>query len=152
MTLPVPCETEQIEPAQELLVPVWNAAKCWQKLGGSYITDTQLTQVENVRSNTFISNSDAIMQEYLKNHFNEQLNDKVYSTFKELFERINIDSMKVALLKVSIYNSTIAKFIDEINSKYGIALTFTTVIVGNSPTTPGTLGIYQPLNWARLAG
>ena len=24
--------------------------------------------------------------------------------------------------------------------------------VGNSPTAPGTLGIYQPLNWAWLAG
>ena len=26
------------------------------------------------------------------------------------------------------------------------------VTVGNSPTAPDTLGIYQPLYWARLAG
>ena len=35
--------------------------------------------------------------------------------------------MKEALPKVSIYNSMIAKFVDEINSKYGISLTFTTL-------------------------
>ena len=29
---------------------------------------------------------------------------------------------------------------------------YTTVTDGNSPTAPGTLGIYQPLIWARLAG
>ena len=50
-----------------------------------------------------------------------------YNTFKELFEGINIDSMKEVLLKVSMYNSIITKFIDEINSKYGMALTFTTL-------------------------
>ena len=31
-------------------------------------------------------------------------------------------------------------------------LDFKGVTVGNSPTALGTLGIYQPLNWARLAG
>ena len=35
--------------------------------------------------------------------------------------------MKEALLKVSIYNNIIAKFVDEINSKYGMALMFTTL-------------------------
>ena len=60
---------------------------------------------------------DAAMHEYLKNHFNELLNDKVYNTFKELFGSINIDSMKETLPKVSIYNDTIAWFIEEINSK-----------------------------------
>ena len=35
--------------------------------------------------------------------------------------------MKEALPKASIYNSIIVKFIDEINSKHGMALTFTTL-------------------------
>ena len=95
------------------------------KLGGSYIMEGQVTQVENVSCNTSISNADVVMQEYLKNHFNKWLNDKVYNTFKELFEGINIDSMKEALPKVSIYNNFIVKFVDKINSKYGTALTFT---------------------------
>ena len=56
-----------------------------------------------------------------------KLNDKVYNTFKELFQGINIDSMKEALPKVSICNSIIAKFVEEINSKYSMPLTFTTL-------------------------
>ena len=62
--------------------------------------------------------------EYLKNHFNELLNDKVYNTFKDLFKSINIESMKEALPRVSIYNDKIARFIKEINSEYGMTLTF----------------------------
>ena len=38
-----------------------------------------------------------------------------------------MDSMKEALLKVSIYNNIIVRFVDEINSKYGMALMFTTL-------------------------
>ena len=60
----------------------------------------------------------------MKNHFNENLNDNVYNAFKELFASINVDSLKETLPKVSIYNDTIAKFVGEINSRYGMALTF----------------------------
>ena len=35
--------------------------------------------------------------------------------------------MKEALPKVSIYNSIIAKFVEEINSKYGMSLMFSTL-------------------------
>ena len=55
------------------------------------------------------------------------VNDKVYSTFRELFKGINIDSMKEALPKVSIYNNIIVKVVDEINPKYGMALMLTTL-------------------------
>ena len=37
---------------------------------------------------------------------------------------INVDSIKETLPKVSIYNDTIARFVEEINSNYGMALTF----------------------------
>ena len=47
----------------------------------------------------------------------------VYNLFKELFWSKNVDSIKDAL-PVSIYNNTTARFLDEINSKYGMALTF----------------------------
>ena len=43
------------------------------QFGGSYIMEAQVTQVENVSCNTSISSSDLVMQEYLKNYFNEQL-------------------------------------------------------------------------------
>ena len=76
MTPPVPCETEQIESAQEQLVPVPLVDIQMQpsvdnKLGSSYITEAQVTQVENVSCKTSMSSSDAVMQTYLKNHFNE---------------------------------------------------------------------------------
>ena len=68
---------------------------------------------------------DLVAHKYLKNHFSELLNDKVFNTFKELFGSINIDSMKEAIPKVSIYNDTIARFVEGINSKYGMTVTLT---------------------------
>ena len=90
------------------------------QLGGSYITDTQ---VQNDSCQVSICCLDSGVQEYLKNHFNEHLNDKVYNMFKELFGSINVHSIKETLPKVSIYNNTIARFVDEKYSKYGMALT-----------------------------
>ena len=95
------------------------------QLEGSYITEAQVMQVENVSGHTSISNLDLVMYKYLKNQFNELLNDNIYNTFKELFGGINIDIMKEALPKVSIYSDTTAQFVEEINSKYGMTLTFT---------------------------
>ena len=76
----VPCK-EQIKPAPEQLDPVPFLEAHMQpsidnKLGGSYIMEAQATQLENVSCNTSTSNSGVIMQEYLRNHFNEQLDDK----------------------------------------------------------------------------
>ena len=130
MTPPVPSETEQIEPTQSVPVPLVEAQTqpdINNRLGGSSIMEPQVTQIENISCNNSFSSSDSLTQEYLKNHFNEQLNVKVYNTFKELFQSINIDSMKEALPKASIYNSIILKFIENINSKYGMALMFTTL-------------------------
>ena len=72
------------------------------RLGGSYIMEPQVTQIKNISCDNSISSLDSLTQEYLKNHFNEQLNDKLYNTFKELFQGINIDSMKEALPVASI--------------------------------------------------
>ena len=47
--------------------------------------EAQVMHVENGSCHTSISSLDLIVHEYLKNHFNELLNDKVYNTFKELF-------------------------------------------------------------------
>ena len=85
-TIPwVPCE-EQIKPVQEQLVPVLLVEASTQpsvdnRLDSSYIIEAQVTQVENVSCNTSFSNSDVVMQEYIRNHFNEWLSDTVYSTF-----------------------------------------------------------------------
>ena len=60
------------------------------QLEGSYIT-TKQTQNEG---NVSLCSLESVVYEYLKNHFNKRLNDKVYDTFKVLFGNINTDSIK----------------------------------------------------------
>ena len=75
--------------------------------------------------NVSLCSLDSKAHKYLKKHFKGSLNDRVYDTFKELFGNINTDSIKEALPKVSVYNSIIAKYVEEINLKYDIELSFT---------------------------
>ena len=49
----------------------------------------------------------------------------MHSTFKELFSNINIDSIKEALPKINLCNDIIARYVEEINLKYGITLNYT---------------------------
>ena len=125
--MPTQVETIQTESAPEPLAPVPIVGTPMQqphmdsKLGGSYITTTQAQNTGNVS----LCSLDLVAHEYLKHHFNERLNDKVYGTFKELFNNINTDSIKEALPKVSVYITIIAKHVKEINLKYGIELSYT---------------------------
>ena len=90
------------------------------QLGDSYIITLHTENVGDVS----LCNLDSVAHEYLKNHFNKRLNDKVVKTFKELFGNINTDSIKEAQPKVSVFNNIIAKYVKEINLKYGIVLSF----------------------------
>ena len=45
--------------------------------------------------------------------------------FKELFNNVNVDSIKEVLPKISMFNNTIARYVEDINLKYGIALSYT---------------------------
>ena len=91
------------------------------QLGGLYITDMQ---VHHDNSNMSVCSLDTEPHDNLKSHFNERLNDKVYSTFKKLFSNVNIDSIKEVLPKISIYNDTIARYVEDINLRYGITLSY----------------------------
>ena len=75
----------------------------YSKLGGSYITTMQAQNDGNFS----VCSLHLVPHIYLKNHFNERLNDKVYDTFKEIFGNINVDGIKEALPKFSVYNDTI---------------------------------------------
>ena len=61
----------------------------------------------------------------LKGLLNEKLNDKIYSTFEETFNNTSLDSVSELSPKVQSYNKEIAKFVQEINMKYGIILDYT---------------------------
>ena len=56
---------------------------------------------------------------------NEKLNDKIYTTFKATFRNVNLDSVSKITPKACEYNNETAKFIQNINIKYGILLELT---------------------------
>ena len=45
--------------------------------------------------------------------------------FKELFSNVNINSVHKILAKINQYNKEIAKFVEDINIKFGILLNYT---------------------------
>ena len=117
MMQPTPSKTEPDESMPDQLDPkpiveVVRKPSVDNQLGCSYIMEKQ---VQNDSCQVSVCSLDSEAREILKNHFNEHLNDKVYTTFKELFGSINVDSIKETLPKVSIYNNTIARFVEEIN-------------------------------------
>ena len=82
-------------------------------------------QVHHDNSNMSVCSLDTEARENLKSHFNERLNNKVYSMFKRLFSNVNVDRIKEVLPKISIYNDTIARYEEDINLRYSIRLNYT---------------------------
>ena len=68
--------------------------------------------------------SDPFAQENLKSALTERLNDKMYSIFKGIFSNIDLDSINEMLPKVHAYKKEIAKFVLDVNVKYGISLDY----------------------------
>ena len=76
VTPPAPTEMEQIKPTQSVPVLLVEAPKqpyIDNRLGSSYITETQITQIEHLSYDYSISSLYSLTQEYLKNHLNEQI-------------------------------------------------------------------------------
>ena len=60
--------------------------------------------------------------EHLTNHFNEQLNAKIFNTFKDLFSNVNLNSIQETYLKISLYNKIIMQYVEGTNLKYSLSL------------------------------
>ena len=108
-----PSKTKQDESEPEQLAPISIVEVPTQpgfdiQLESSYIIEMQ---VQNDSHHISVCSLNLEAHKFLKNHFKEWLNDKVYNTFNVLFGSINVGTMKEALPKVSIYNDTIAKFV-----------------------------------------
>ena len=122
----------QVETAPEPLMPEPVSEVPMQlpmvdsQLGGLYIKNVQ---VHNDGCNVSICSLDSEAHKNLKSHFNERLNDKLYSTFKELFSNINVVSIKEVLRKIRAYSETISSYIEEINLKHGVTLRYTNLEV-----------------------
>ena len=71
--------------------------------------------------------SDSDAQENLKKAILMRGCDKVYTAFKELFSIVNMNSMHEILSKINEYNSEIAKFVQDVNIKYGMSLNYTQI-------------------------
>ena len=63
--------------------------------------------------------------DYVTNHFNECLSDKIYNTFKDLFSNVNLDSIQETYAKISLYNKIIMHVVGETNLKYSLDLKVT---------------------------
>ena len=57
--------------------------------------------------------------------FNEKLNAKIFDTFTELFNNINVDGIQETYPKINVYNKVIMQYMKETNMKYGLNLKFT---------------------------
>ena len=57
--------------------------------------------------------TDAEEHEHLTNHFNEQLNTKIFNTFKGLFSNVNCNSIQETYPKISVYNTIIMQYVEE---------------------------------------
>ena len=91
------------------------------KLGGSYVNNLQVHDSSNIS----MCSSDLDVPENLKSHFSDRSSDKIYPTFREFFNNVNINSVCKILPKINKYNREIAKFIEDINAKYCITLNYT---------------------------
>ena len=95
---PAPAETELQPPAVPETVLPMHSPTTESQLGASYINN-QSQQVAHDNTNISVCSSDSDAQENLKSLFNERLNDKIYTTFKELFSNTNIDSICTNITK-----------------------------------------------------
>ena len=81
----------------ETVLPVHPAANESQ-LGASYLNNSVHQVIPNINVAVCISVSYA--EENLQHFLNENLNDKIYSTFKKLLSNTNLDSVSELSLKI----------------------------------------------------
>ena len=151
--IPVKAIPEPLMPVPVMDIPML-PPMVESQLGGSSINNLQGHQDS---SNISMCSSDLDEEEILKSHFNDRLSDKVYTTVKELFSNVNIDSVHEILPKINEYSSEIAKFAEDINIKYGISLNYTQLkvseikhwaetfqVVANTSSQPGQQQLQVP--------
>ena len=92
----------------ETILPVHSANNESQS-GASYLNNCIHQVIPN--TNVSMCSLDSYAQENLKSLLNEKINDKIYSTFKEIFSNTNLESVSELLTEVQSYNVEIAKFI-----------------------------------------
>ena len=143
IVLDIPAMVEQELSVPETILQVHPATNESQ-LGASYLNNHIHQVIPN--TNVSVCSSDSYAQENLKTLLNEKLNDKIYSIFKGMFVSTNLDSISELSPKVQSYNVEIAKFIQEVNIRYGIFLGYTVLEISEVPHWAETFQLLVRLN------
>ena len=143
VVLDTPAMVEQELSVPETILPVTTANNKSQ-LGTSYLNNHVHQVIPS--NNISVCSSDSFAQENLTTLLNERLNNKIYSTFKETFSNANLDSVSESSPKVHKYNKEIAKFVQEVNIKYGILLDYTVLEISEDPHWADTFQVLVSLN------
>ena len=114
------------------------------KLGTSYLNNC--AHQTTLGNNTSACSSDPFAQEDLRSALTKMLNDRIYSIFKQNFSSNNLDSTSKTLPKVHSYNQEIAKFVQEVNVKYGISLDYTVLEDSEVPHWAVTFQVLEKMN------
>ena len=80
------------------------------QLGESYIAD-----IQHSGKHVPLHCTDGEEHEHFTDQFNEQLNAKIFNTFKDLFSNVNLNSIQETHPKISIYNKIIMQYVEETN-------------------------------------
>ena len=120
LQVPIKAIPDPTMPAPVTVIPM-QLPMAESQLGGSYINNLQVHNSSNIS----MCSSDSEIQENLKSHFNNRLSDRIYTTFRELFSNVNIDSVQEKMPKINEYNREKARYVEDINTKYGITLNYT---------------------------
>ena len=109
-------------PFTEVPVQLPMGGQLTRRVIGSYITNAQVHNSSNIP----ICISDSEAHDNVKVYFKGRFNDKIYSTFKELFDHVNIVYIREVWPKIDTYNNTIAWYVEDINLTNGVALSYNT--------------------------
>ena len=141
--VPAAAETEHELSLPETILPIHPSTN-ENQLGASYLNNHIHQVVPNTNASLCSSDSDA--HKDLISLLDEKLNHKLYSTFKEMFNNTNLDSVSELSSEVQSYNIEIAKFIQEINRKNGIILNYTVLEISEVPHCAETFQVLARSN------
>ena len=130
IVLNTPARVEQKLSIPETILPV-TTTNNESQLGALYLNNHVHQVIPD--TNVSVCSSDSYSQENLKILLNEKLNDKIYSIFKDTFSNTNLDSVSKLSPKVHMYNKEIAKFMQEVNIKYGILPDYSVLEISEVP-------------------
>ena len=108
--------TKNITGIPDTLVTANNSNNVLDNLGASYLG--------NIVHQANSTNKDNIAEQLLT----EKLNNLIVNTFHDIFQNVNPNSLSEVSPKVKQYNEIISRFIMDTSTRYGIMLSYTSLV------------------------